>query len=172
MEISGLQERKLAKLKGREAGSVAVSHCLATGFGLGYLPLAPGTWASLVTATIWFGVYTLAPPMGAWIANILVVFFLFPLAWISSGQVAKFFGDDDPNFIVIDEIIGQSIPFLFVSEGIYWFLGGFALFRVFDILKPPPVGHCEKFPGGLGVILDDCMAGLYAGLVLLIFHAL
>ncbi len=170
MDASGYPERKLLRLRGRESASLSLAQLCATCFGIGRLPLAPGTWASLVTATAWFALYALLP-RAALVAHLVALAVLLPLSWIASGLAARQMGVEDPSVVVIDEVVGQSIALLLAPVGIWWFLGGFALFRVFDILKPPPIRRCERFPGGLGITLDDCVAGLYAGLILWLIHA-
>jgi phosphatidylglycerophosphatase A len=99
-----------------------------------------------------------------------------PLAWISGGIAARGFGEEDPSVVVIDEVVGQTIALLFVPVSLWYFIGAFALFRFFDITKPPPVRRCERLPGGLGILMDDCVAGIYAGLTILgiriILHAM
>jgi phosphatidylglycerophosphatase A len=170
MEITESLGKRRLSLKTRGQGKATsagaqVARLLATGFGLGYLPLAPGTWASLATAAVWFGMYTWLGP-SALAIHLPVVCLLFPLAWVTSGSASRSLGQDDPKMVVIDEIFGQSLPFLFVPVNLWTALGALALFRFFDILKPPPVRQCERLPGGLGILLDDCAAGLYASAVL------
>lgn len=172
MEVSEYLGRKLLRLKGRESSvSLSAAQLFATCFGIGYLPMAPGTWASLVTTTGWFAVYALAPG-AAPAVHLVALAVLLPLSWIASGLAARQMGIDDPSVVVIDEVLGQSITLLLSPVGIWWFLGGFALFRFFDILKPPPIRRCERFPGGLGITLDDLVAGVYGGLILWLIHAL
>jgi phosphatidylglycerophosphatase A len=80
----------------------------------------------------------------------------------AATQVARSFGKKDPQFVVIDEVAGQLITLIAVPVTWKTFLAGFILFRVFDIVKPPPVRQLEKLPGGTGIVLDDVAAGLYA----------
>ena len=175
MEITESLEKKLLRTKEGEATSLVLARWAATGLGIGFLPLAPGTWASLVTASAWFGLYAL---MGGTAIVVLISFLcLFvPLAWISGGIAARGFGEEDPSVVVIDEVVGQTITLLFVPVSLWYFIGAFALFRFFDITKPPPVRRCERLPGGLGILMDDCVAGIYAGLTILgiriILHAM
>jgi phosphatidylglycerophosphatase A len=172
MEVSEYLGRKLLRLKGRESStSLSAARLFATCFGIGYLPLAPGTWASLVTATAWFAIYALFP-RAAVVVHVIALACLVPMSWIASGLAARQMGVEDPSVVVIDEVVGQSITLLLSPVGIWWFLGGFALFRFFDILKPPPIRRCERFPGGLGITLDDLVAGMYGGLILWLIHAL
>jgi phosphatidylglycerophosphatase A len=80
----------------------------------------------------------------------------------AATQVARSLGKKDPQFVVIDEVAGQLITLIAVPVTWKTFLAGFILFRVFDIVKPPPVRQLEKLPGGTGIVLDDVAAGLYA----------
>lgn len=172
MEVSEFLGRKSLRQKGRErSASLSPSQLFATCFGIGYLPFAPGTWASLVTTTGWFAVYTLLPGAAS-VIHVAAVLVLIPVCWITAGRAARKMGVEDPSVVVIDEVLGQSIALFLAPVGIWWFLGGFALFRFFDILKPPPIRRCEAFPGGLGITLDDLVAGLYSCLILWLIHAL
>jgi phosphatidylglycerophosphatase A len=171
MELSGSLEKRLPKLREKETDSRPVwSQFLATVCGIGYLPLAPGTWASLVATAVWYGVYQFGGGL-AWMFHLGALAILLPLAVIVAERAARAMGERDPSAIVIDEIVGQSLPFLFVPAGPLWALAAFGLFRFFDILKPPPVRQCERLPGGFGIVLDDCAAGIYAGLALWLIHA-
>jgi len=79
-------------------------------------------------------------------------------------------GNEDPSEAVVDEVMGQLVTFCFIPLGLHWelILGGFLLFRAFDIWKPFPVRALEGLPGGLGVCADDIVAGVYAGICLAI----
>lgn len=163
-----------------------------TTVGVGYLPLAPGTWGSAVGVLIYLGIakiVTFLPflftvhvigglwePLQSWVdAIILVMLLLFCLLGIwASGRSMAFFGNSDPSQAVIDEVMGQLIVFLFVPFGITWpfILAGFLLFRLFDIWKPYPIDHLQILPGGLGICADDILAGVYAGICLAVGHAI
>ena len=80
-------------------------------------------------------------------------------------------GREDPSCIIMDEILGQSLALLFAPLSFLNVAIAFSAFRFFDIVKPFPVRRCERFPGGLGILMDDLMAGLYAGILLLLIHA-
>ncbi len=136
-----------------------------TGVGVGYLPLAPGTWASL--ATLWpvFTVHWLFPLHETMVLGGLVALLTFP-AVVFSTRFSRSEGDPDPSTIVIDEILGQMLCLLFVPISAVSLVAGFLLFRFFDIVKPFPVRSSEKLPGGMGIVCDDLIAGLYAGLCL------
>ena len=134
---------------------------IATFFKVGHLPLMPGTWASLVTTVL---VYFIKPywqaPIYIQIPIIVIIFFLgIPAA----SAAEKHFKGKDPRPCVIDEVAGQMVALLLVPhDKIYLYVAAFFLFRVFDVLKPPPVSTAEKIPGGLGIMFDDIVAGLYA----------
>lgn len=179
MEISESLGKRLLRPKEREkevergstSAGTQLARLLATGFGLGYLPLAPGTWASLATVTVWYLLYS-GMGTSAWAIHLPVVCVLFPVAWIASGSAARSLRQEDPRVVVIDEIFGQSLPLLLVPVNFWTVLGAFGLFRLFDIVKPPPVRQCERLPGGLGILMDDCAAGLYAAVVLALILSL
>jgi phosphatidylglycerophosphatase A len=92
----------------------------------------------------------------------------------AASRVAQAAAVKDPQFVVIDEVAGQLIALIAVPLAWKTFLAGFILFRVFDILKPPPVRQLERLPGGTGIVLDDVAAGIFAflGIHLLLHFAL
>ena len=135
----------------------------STWFGAGLLPKAPGTWGSLAALpfawamTMWGGPSVLA------IATLLVSVFGW---WVADLYVRRT-GVTDPGEVVIDEVAGQWLTLLAVPPDPILYLVGFILFRVFDIFKPWPVGWADReIGGGLGVMVDDLLAGLYAALCL------
>ena len=156
-----------------------------TTFGVGYLPLAPGTWGSMAGILVYLYVAWGAMSLGpsdwethtylAWVhAIILIVFLLFTLLGVwAAGRATELLGDLDPSKAVVDEVIGQLIVFLFVPFGIGWpfILTGFLLFRIFDIWKPYPIDYLQVLPGGIGVCADDILAGVYAGICLAVIYA-
>jgi phosphatidylglycerophosphatase A len=119
-------------------------------------------WAALAHA--------LAPSLRTSIAIALGV--LVTLVGIPAAtRVARGAGTKDPQFVVIDEVAGQLVALVAVPLAWKSFLAGFILFRVFDIVKPPPVRQLEALPEGVGIVLDDVAAGLYAlGIVHLLLH--
>ena len=133
---------------------------LATLGPIGNFPKAPGTWGSLaaVVAAPWL---FLPLPLG-WRAAVLIGILIVG-TWASS-RAERIMGRKDPGCVIIDELLGQWLSLLFFFAMPVWYLAvAFALFRFFDILKPWPVKWAETaFPGGLGVMLDDAVAGLYA----------
>ena len=146
---------------------VKLATLIATWFGCGYSPVAPGTAGSLAALAIGILLHEYAGFTG-WRFAVLAAATLIPAVW-AAGVTAVSSGIEDPPFVVIDEVIGQWIAL----AGARWYnwksyLAAFALFRLFDIWKPPPVRQLEALPGGWGINLDDVMAGLYAALVLLV----
>ncbi len=135
---------------------------LATGFGVGYSPIAPGTLGTLVAVLIYYFLSEIPSPL----YEITLIGFFFLSVWISENA-EMFFGKKDDQRITIDEITGFLVTMLWVPETIRFIMIGFLLFRFFDILKPFPIRRFEKvFKGGFGVVLDDVVAGVYANIVL------
>ena len=142
-----------------------LARLIATWLGCGYAPKAPGTVGSLAGLAIAFAMHTYAAvtAMGmGWLAVLLAM----PGIW-AADAVARESGNKDPQTVVVDEVIGQWMT-LAGATAFNWksWLLAFALFRLFDIWKPPPVRQLERLPGGLGIIADDAMAGVYGALVL------
>lgn len=130
--------------------------------GLGYLPVAPGTWGSAGGLLIWW----LTLPMGRGLQALLLVLAVVPAAW-ACGACARRAGREDPSFVVLDEVLGMYLALLFLSPSLPWVAAAFMLFRVLDILKPWPVSLMEKrFTGGPAILLDDLMAGAMSALIL------
>jgi phosphatidylglycerophosphatase A len=138
---------------------------LATGFGSGYSPFAPGTAGTLVAVPL-----AMVMP-GGFLAQALFVAAVIKLAVWSAHAAAPAFGLKDPGQIVVDEIAGYLVTIAMLPAGWPLWLAGFVAFRFFDIVKPPPCRRLEALPGGLGIVADDLMAGLYANLSLRILCA-
>jgi len=139
---------------------------LATGFGVGYSPRAPGTLGTLVAIPVYYFLSNVPSPL----YEITLIGFLFLSVWVS-GNAETFFKKKDDQRIVIDEIMGFLITTLWVPKTIRFVIIGFFLFRFFDILKPFPIRRLEKgFKGGFGVVLDDVVAGVYANIVLRLIY--
>jgi phosphatidylglycerophosphatase A len=131
---------------------------IATGFGLGYLPKAPGTWGTLLALPIHALIVQL--PRQGYLAAIAII---IVIAVLCAGAAEKIVDKPDPGFVVIDEVVGMLIAMIAIPASPLAWLLAFALFRLFDILKPFPVNFFDqRFHGGLGIVLDDLMAGLYA----------
>lgn len=140
---------------------------IATGFGSGFSPIAPGTAGALVACLIWWLLSVCLSASGLCIATLLLIaVFTFAGIW-STNRVSPYWGED-PSRVVVDEMVGVWISLLAVPDKNGWFaLGAFALFRFFDILKPLGIRRMESFPGGIGVMMDDILSGVY-GFILLI----
>lgn len=136
---------------------------IATGFGSGFFPWAPGTAGSLVGLALWVAVPALPLEGGAWTWVFLAA--MFALGVAASGPAEKEFGEDGGP-IVFDEIVGQWIAVAGLAVTPLTAIAGFVLFRVFDIVKPFPAGRSQSWGGGLGVMADDVFAGIWAALVL------
>ncbi|MGH9554218.1 MAG: phosphatidylglycerophosphatase A family protein [Terriglobales bacterium] len=138
---------------------------VATGLGIGHLR-PPGTWASTATVAVWWlAAHELS---AAWLipAGIATVAAAVLVGIPAATIVARESGRKDPQIVVVDEIAGQLVALIGVTASWKAFLAGLVLFRVFDILKPPPVRRLEQVAGGAGIVLDDLMAGVYARLAL------
>jgi len=138
---------------------------MATGFGVGLLPLMPGTWASLTALPCGWAIRSLG---GAAVLAIAVTI-AFVLGCWAAARVAAASGHHDPGFIVIDEIAAQWLVLVITPLDWRFYAVAFLLFRLFDIAKPWPARLVERrVAGGLGIMLDDIVAALYAVLLLLI----
>ncbi len=135
---------------------------LATGFGVGYCPKFPGTAGTLLGATLYFGLskhpwYIYALALGI---------MLLAGIWLCE-QAARSLGNRDPKEVVWDEMAGYLVAMAAAPRGLAWAVAGFVIFRFLDILKPGPVGWVERrFSGGVGIMLDDLLAGVLTMLVL------
>jgi phosphatidylglycerophosphatase A len=133
-------------------------HLLAFGFGSGVIPKAPGTWGTLVAVPL----YVLLQGVSMAVYLSLVLALLLLGIWLCD-VAARDLGVHDHPGIVWDEIVGYLITMIAAPAGWPWWLAGFVLFRLFDILKPWPISAIDKgVAGGLGIMLDDILAGLMA----------
>lgn len=149
----------------------ALPYALATFFGCGYSPIAPGTAGSLAAILIAIALHALAGSNRATFL-ILSALLLAPAIW-SAGIVAQHESRKDPQIVVIDEVLGQWIA-LAGAATLNWksFLAAFLLFRLFDVWKPPPVRQLEALQGGFGIVADDVMAGLYGAAAIFVLDRL
>ncbi|MGB7310787.1 MAG: phosphatidylglycerophosphatase A [Candidatus Acidiferrales bacterium] len=176
-----------AERKPAAAGKPRFALFIATACGLGYIPKAPGTWGSLVgVAFAYLNVYAAninlrfdtVPANGHWsdrawsflLNQIGLALVVAVVGLWAASEASKYFGEKDPQRVVVDEVSGQSIAYLglFTAGPILhswkYFLLGFILFRAFDIWKPFPARQAESLPGGWGIMADDWIAGIYAGI--------
>ena len=185
-----------------------VATTIATAFGLGYIPIVPGTWGSLAGLFLSWLLLKLWPRISIWeavprVGNIRIPFAvpavlatgsIAALGLWAADRCANYLNVKDPQVVVVDEVSGQMLAVLFTvgstvgyfegmtgfSEGFWWhgdpnwkyLLLGFILFRAFDIWKPFPARQAESLPGGLGIMADDWVAGIYAAAGLWIARAL
>lgn len=186
---AAIEEQNLAKTKIKKKTPLDYFSLAITTFGVGYLPLAPGTFGSIVGVLIYLAVATIEANIGiyfsgtgfllheitAWFSAVnLLLLLLFCLLGIwACNRAVKIFQDKDPQKVVVDEVMGQLLVFLFVPFGInlYLILAGFLLFRLFDIWKPYPIDSLQNLPAGIGVCADDLLAGVYGGVCLNIIYA-
>ncbi len=148
---------------------------IATWFGSGFLPKAPGTWGSLAALPFAYIIIVYTCPYALIVGTVA----LFFIGMWASDKVEKSVPSKDPGFIVVDEVVGQWIALLPLSflyriyyhDSFYLYFPAIAIiafiaFRIFDIWKPWPVNYADKnFPGGYGIMLDDVVAGMYALIV-------
>ena len=144
---------------------------LASWGGCGFFPIAPGTVGSLgAVAVAWLLVKVAGwPPL---VLAAAAAALLAPAVW-AAGEAGRFFESEDPQVVVIDEVLGQWIALAAApARGWGWWLAAFLLFRAFDIWKPPPARAAERLAGGWGIVADDLVAGAYAAVVLIAARAL
>ena len=138
---------------------------LGTWFGVGLLPVMPGTWGSLAALPCAWVIRSSSGAAGLAIAAVIV----FAVGCWAAGVLAKTSGVKDPGAIVIDEVAAQWVVLLPAPLDPVSYDAAFLLFRIFDIWKPWPVGGADRrVQGGLGIMLDDLLASLYAVLVFLV----
>ncbi len=145
-------------------------YLIATFFHVGHLPIAPGSWASLITTGVLYLVGITLNPHPLWLILSTIPIFLIGIP--ASTHTEARLGNKDPRPVVIDEVLGQMISLWWVPVAPPAFLASFILFRIFDITKPFPANWADRnMPGGLGIMVDDLFAGLYAlGGVHLLIH--
>jgi phosphatidylglycerophosphatase A len=135
---------------------------LATGALIGYSPIAPGTFGSAAALPLCLLISLM--PISA--ALVFVAALMLLSAWVAHGA-QQIIGRSDPAEVVVDEICGMAATMLALPFTPVFVAGGFALFRVFDILKPFPIRWVDKHvPGGWGILLDDLLAGIFANAIL------
>ncbi len=135
---------------------------LATAGYSGYAPIAPGTVGSAVGLLV----YWLVTSSHSRALEVVAIVVLFAAGVWASRVAERHFGKVDPGPVVIDEVVGVLITLAFIPVGLSGAIAGFVLFRIFDVIKPYPAARFEELHGGLGVMADDAMAGIYANLAL------
>lgn len=136
----------------------------ATFFGAGYLKPGPGTFGSAAAVVLWFLVNHFFPEPALYTSlhTLLAAVLATAIGIPAATRVARESGKKDPQIVVLDEVAGQWIALSLAAPVWQQALLGLILFRLFDILKPPPVRQLEKLPEGIGIMLDDIGAGVYA----------
>ena len=137
-----------------------LSLAVTTVFGLGYVPVAPGTFGSAAGLVVWALLPASVVAQGVAIAVVLILG-----SW-TGAAAERHFGQCDPGPIVIDEVMGMLVTLYFIPVGWVGAIVGFFVFRAVDVVKPYPADRLERLPGGLGVMADDLMAAIYANLAL------
>lgn len=133
---------------------------IGTVAGVGYLPIAPGTWGSAVAVILY-----LVTRHWAWPAQLALLLVVTVVGIWASDVTAKALNREDPGPVVIDEVAGQLVTLFMTGAGLYGAIIGFFVFRIFDIIKPWPARQLEDLPGGVGIMADDLMAGVYGWVV-------
>lgn len=154
----------MIQIKGLDAWSLQFSKLGP----IGSLPIAPGTWGSLVSACVFSWGFVHLP----WLLKIFLLGLVFILGGMAASRAEIVLQTKDPGEVVIDEALGQLIPFFFFkSINGYHLILAFILFRIFDIFKPWPIRDSENWlKGGFGVMLDDVLAGIYALIGLMVIN--
>lgn len=145
---------------------------IGTFFGAGLLRSGPGTYGSIAAVLLWYAVaHVLHPAAGSLsVGTLVAAVFVTAIGIPAATIVARESGREDPGHVVIDEVAGQLIALIAVSADWQHAFLSLLLFRLFDILKPPPVRQLERLPAGTGIMLDDVAAGLLALLVAHLLH--
>jgi phosphatidylglycerophosphatase A len=135
---------------------------IATFGYVGFFPIAPGTAGSLAALVL----YALVRWAGTPAVELVTIVAVFAIGiWAATGT-ERALARKDPGPVVIDEVLGMLITLAFLPLSPWGIVAGFLIFRLFDVIKPFPAGRLEHLPGGLGIMADDAMAGVYAHLVL------
>jgi len=140
--------------------SKTIAILFGTFFGIGYLPFIPGTFGSMAGVVLFylFNANTAA--------YILFTFILIILGILIGRKIEEIFGRKDPPCVVIDEVAGMLLALVFIKPDIKLVILGFVFFRLLDTLKPYPAGRLQGLRGGLGIVTDDVVAGIYTNLIL------
>jgi phosphatidylglycerophosphatase A len=135
---------------------------IASCFGIGRFPVAPGTVGSAAGLLLYWALST----GGGWLPSLAGLAVVTLLGFWSAGAGENHCGEKDPGVVVIDEVAGQMLTLIFLAPTWPVLVAGFLLFRLLDIIKPFPARRLEKLPGGSGIMADDLMVGMYGNLIL------
>ena len=145
------------------------AHVIALGLGTGLAPVAPGTVGTLLA----FPIHVLFASYLPMLPHIAAIALLFVLGVWACGVTGRAMGIADHSGMVWDEVVAMLIVLFVVPAGLWWWLAAFLLFRVFDVLKPPPIRYFDRtVKGGFGVMFDDILAAFYTLLVLALYQRL
>jgi phosphatidylglycerophosphatase A len=135
---------------------------IATVLGIGRIPFAPGTFGSIpgVLLALWLH------HLGFWWAEVAAIVLTFAIGTWAAGVAERHFQLTDPGPVVIDEVLGMLVTLAFIPVNATGAIVGFFVFRIFDIIKPPPARQAEKLHGGFGVMADDFLAGVWGQIVM------
>jgi len=174
---------KASSARSENMGKPHIAVAIATVGSIGYIPAAPGTWGSLVGAALYcflgsrillsaYGTFFAAHSLGLLPAWLICAAIAIVGVW-AADRTATFLRTKDPQCVVVDEVSGQFLTYVAAAAPLNWkyLLLGFILFRALDIWKPFPACQAESLPGGLGIMADDWMAGIYAAMGLWIARA-
>jgi phosphatidylglycerophosphatase A len=143
---------------------------LATGFGIGLIPITPGTFGSMLGILLFLVLAHLDIPV-FWLSLIIVILYFF--SYLAVQSILKTIEKSDPREIVIDEVLGMMLVMMTIPPDPKWVFLAFILFRMFDILKPWPINQVDsKLRNALGVMLDDFIAAFYAGVIIVVIRFL
>jgi phosphatidylglycerophosphatase A len=135
---------------------------LATVGYVGHVPIAPGTAGSAAALPL----YVLVRMSGSPALEVVVILVLLAAGCWAGSVAETHYGRTDPGYVVLDEVVGMLITLLLVPVSVTGAIVGFFLFRLFDIIKPFPARQCERLHGGVGIMTDDVVAGIYGNLAL------
>jgi phosphatidylglycerophosphatase A len=138
---------------------------IAYGFGAGLSPWAPGTVGTLLAVPL----YALLSMLPTTLYVVIVAALIAAAVW-ACGAAARELGEGDPSAVVGDEVVGFLVAMIAAPAGLIWIIAGFLLFRLLDITKPWPISAAQRLPGGLGIVLDDVVAGAMTFIVLQGLH--
>lgn len=146
---------------------------IASSFGAGYLPVAPGTWGALAAILLWLPLWLWCSPAATFVVTLLAVI-IFAIAGTWASSVSERYWGKDPVIACVDETVGQWISLLPVLPYCPWWeiLLSLALFRFFDIFKPLGIRDTERLPRGYGMMADDIVAGIYSAVILTLVNYL
>ena len=141
---------------------------IGTGVGSGFSPVAPGTAGALLAFGGWYALsFLVSASVLLWLTVVLALVFTVAGVW-AANRLEQAWGED-PSRVVVDEMVGCWITLLAAPAGHLWYgLAAFGLFRLFDIWKPLGIRRMENLPGGIGVMMDDVLSGVYGFIVLIV----